>query len=177
MFRFLACLAVVNAVSSPMPKPDPVHPSIRWRCTLVHPGPQAVLQTPATNSVMKLRGGMSLGPLNPNNFNGACQVAAAVTAAAAITEKYGGLGENALTKKFKGDWQNTNLIIALVTGGASTVVASVNAAAGFETAKVGAVLWLVSVLSKAKDAGDASSITANKEETLIAAAATYLAFA
>ena len=122
MFRFLACLAVVNAVSSPMPKPDPVHPSIRWRCTLVHPGPQAVLQTPATNSVMKLRGGMSLGPLNPNNFNGACQVAAAVTAAAAITEKYGGLGENALTKKFKGDWQNTNLIIALVTGGASTVV-------------------------------------------------------
>ena len=101
---------------------------------------------------MKLRGGMSLGPLNPNNFNGACQVAAAVTAAAAITEKYGGLGENALTKKFKGDWQNTNLIIALVTGGASTVVASVNAAAGFETAKVGAVLWLVSVLSKAKDA-------------------------
>ena len=64
---------------------------------------------------MKLRGGMSLGPLNPNNFNGACQVAAAVTAAAAITEKYGGLGETALTKKFKGDWQNTNLIIALVT--------------------------------------------------------------
>ena len=45
-------------------------------------------------------------------------------AAAAITEKYGGLGETALTKKFKGDWQNTNLIIALVTGGASTVVAS-----------------------------------------------------
>ena len=126
---------------------------------------------------MKLRGGMSLGPLNPNNFNGACQVAAAVTAAAAITEKYGGLGENALTKKFKGDWQNTNLIIALVTGGASTVVASVNAAAGFETAKVGAVLWLVSVLSKAKDAGDASSLMNNKEETLIAAAATYLAFA
>ena len=87
---------------------------------------------------MKLRGGMSLGPLNPNNFNGACQVAAAVTAAAAITEKYGGLGETALTKKFKGDWQNTNLIIALVTGGASTVVASVNAAS-FNAAKLGAV--------------------------------------
>ena len=128
------------------------------------------------SSVMKLRGGMSLGPLNPNNFNGACQVAAAVTAAAAITEKYGGLGETALTKKFKGDWQNTNLIIALVTGGASTVVASVNAAS-FNAAKLGAVLWLVSVLSKAKDAGDASSLMDNKEETLIAAAATYLAFA
>ena len=125
---------------------------------------------------MKLRGGMSLGPLNPNNFNGACQVAAAVTAAAAITEKYGGLGETALTKKFKGDWQNTNLIIALVTGGASTVVASVNAAS-FNAAKLGAVLWLVSVLSKAQDAGDASSLMDNKEETLIAAAATYLAFA
>ena len=99
-----------------------------------------------------------------------------MTAAAAITEKYGGLGETALTKKFKGDWQNTNLIIALVTGGASTVVASVNAAT-FNAAKLGAVLWLVSVLSKAKDAGDASSLMDNKEETLIAAAATYLAFA
>merc|ERR1712072_928231 len=143
MFRLFALLAVANA---------------------------AVLRTPES-SVMKLRGGMSLGPLNPNNFNGACQVAAAVTAAAAITEKYGGLGENALTKKFKGDWQNTNLIIALVTGGASVNAASFNAA------KLGAVLWLVSVLSKAKDAGDASSLMDNKEETLAAAAATYLAFA
>ena len=51
-------------------------------------------------NAMKLRGGMSnLGPLNPGNFNGAMQVAAAVTAAAAVTEKYGGIGETALTKK------------------------------------------------------------------------------
>jgi len=31
-------------------------------------------------SVLQLRGGMDLGPLNPDNFNGALQVAAAITA-------------------------------------------------------------------------------------------------
>ena len=104
-------------------------------------------------NAMKLRGGMSnLGPLNPGNFNGAMQVAAAVTAAAAVTEKYGGIGETALTKKFKGDVWNTNLIIQLTTGVASTVVYSVGVANPFEAAKITSVLWLIGVLSKLKDA-------------------------
>ena len=42
---------------------------------------------------MKLRGGMSIGPITPGNFDGACKVAAAVTAAGAIANKYAGIGE------------------------------------------------------------------------------------
>jgi hypothetical protein len=139
---------------------------------------QAVLKTPAMQNAMKLRGGMSnLGPLNPGNFNGAMQVAAAVTAAAAVTEKYGGIGETALTKKFKGDVWNTNLIISLVTGGASAVVYSVTGSA-FEAAKVTSILWLVSVLAKLQDAEfDVKTLLDDKVETVVALAATYFAFA
>lgn len=140
---------------------------------------QAVLKTPAMQNAMKLRGGMSnLGPLNPGNFNGAMQVAAAVTAAAAVTEKYGGIGETALTKKFKGDVWNTNLIIQLTTGVASTVVYSVGVANPFEAAKITSVLWLIGVLSKLKDAEfDVKTLGDDKVETVVAAAATFFAFA
>ena len=55
------------------------------------------------SKVMALRGGMDLGPLNAGDINGALKVAAAVTAAGAITEKYAGVEETALTKMFKGD--------------------------------------------------------------------------
>ena len=55
------------------------------------------------SKVMNLRGGMDLGPLNAGDINGALKVAAAVTAAGAITEKYAGVEETALTKMFKGD--------------------------------------------------------------------------
>merc|ERR1712167_42922 len=79
--------------------------------------------------VLKLRGGMNLGPLTPDNFGGALKVAAAVTAASAVTEKYAGLGETAVTKLFKGDVWTTNLIIAMVTGVSSTVVYSVGGSA------------------------------------------------
>ena len=41
--------------------------------------------------------------LNAGDINGALKVAAAVTAAGAITEKYAGVEETALTKMFKGD--------------------------------------------------------------------------
>ena len=55
------------------------------------------------SKVMALRGGMDLGPLNAGDINGALKVAAAVTAAGAITEKYAGVEETALTKMLKGD--------------------------------------------------------------------------
>ena len=55
------------------------------------------------SKIMSLRGGMDLGPLNAGDINGALKVAAAVTAAGAITEKYAGVEETALTKMFKGD--------------------------------------------------------------------------
>ena len=128
---------------------------------------------------MRLRGGAAdLGPLTPDNFNGVMAVAAAITAASAITEKYAGLGENALTKKFKGDVWNTNLIIQLTTGVASTVVYSVGVANPFEAAKITSVLWLIGVLSKLKDAEfDVKTLGDDKVETVVAAAATFFAFA
>ena len=139
---------------------------------------QAVLKTPVVQTAMRLRGGAAdLGPLTPDNFNGVMAVAAAITAASAITEKYAGLGENALTKKFKGDVWNTNLIISLVTGGASAVVYSVTGSA-FEAAKVTSILWLVSVLAKLQDAEfDVKTLLDDKVETVVALAATYFAFA
>ena len=153
-------------------------------------------------SVMKLRGGMNIGPINPGaraivppqrrqprarpltstpcivgNFNGALKVAAAVTAASAITEKYADLGETALTKTFKGDVFNTNLIIAMVTGAASSVVYSVGASP-FDTAKLTAVLWLASVLVKLKDANfDMSTLKDGPIEKSVTVLSTLLAFA
>merc|ERR1719305_358631 len=110
---------------------------------------QPASQVPS--SVLALRGGMSLGPINPDNLDGVLKVAAAVTAAGAITEKYAGLGETTVTKLFKGDVWTTNLIIAMTTGVTSTVVYSMGSS-GFETAKLGAALWALSVLMKLKDA-------------------------
>merc|ERR1712167_65257 len=106
----------------------------------------ASLKKPSAN-VMKLRGGMSLGPITPGNFDGALKVAAAITAAGAVTEKYAGIGETTITKFFKGDTWNTNLIIAMTTGVGSTVLYSVGASP-FEAAKLTAVLWLASVVIK-----------------------------
>ena len=120
---------------------------------------------------------MSLGPINPDNLDGVLKVAAAVTAAGAITEKYAGLGETTLTKLFKGDVWTTNLIIAMTTGVASTVIYSVGGSA-FDTAKLGAVLWLASVLIKLKDAGfDVMTLKDNMVETGVAALSTFFAFA
>lgn len=42
--------------------------------------------------VLKLRGGMEMGPITSDNVGGVLKVAAAVTAAGAISEKYAGLG-------------------------------------------------------------------------------------
>merc|ERR1719506_1852686 len=112
----------------------------------------SILAFAPPNSVMKLRGGMALGPLTPGDFNSGLKVAAAVTAAGAITEKYADIDGTKLTSLFKGDMWNTNLVISLVTGGASTVLYSVGGAA-FDANKLTAVLWLASVLFKLKDNG------------------------
>merc|ERR1719174_2336380 len=108
---------------------------------------------------LKLRGGMDLGPVNADNVGGFLKLAAGVTAAGAITEKYAGLGETTLTKTFKGDVWTTNLIIAMVTGVANTVLYSVGES-GFDAAKVGALLWLGGLIMKLKDAPDAATIMA-----------------
>jgi len=129
------------------------------------------------DNLMKLRGGMNLGPLTPDNFGGALKVAAAVTAASAVTEKYAGLGETAVTKLFKGDVWTTNLIIAMVTGVASTVIYSVGGSA-FDTAQLGAVLWLAGVASKLKDSGfDVSTLKDDPIETGVAVLSAVFAFA
>ena len=57
------------------------------------------------------------------------KVAAAITAAGAVTSKYADVGETQLTKLFSGDVWNTNLIISIVTGVTSTVVYSVGGSA------------------------------------------------
>jgi len=127
---------------------------------------------------LKLRGGaLELGPITSANVDGVLKVAAAVTAAGAITEKYAGVGETTLTKTFKGDVWSTNLVISIVTGVTTTVVYTMGAS-GFEAAKVGAVLWLLSVLMKLKDAGfDVSSLGNDPIETAVAALSMVLAFA
>lgn len=136
----------------------------------------AVADAATLAPVLKLRGGMSLGPITPGNFDGALKVAAAVTAAGAITEKYAGVGETAVTKFFKGDVWSTNLIISMVTGATSTVLYSMGASP-WEAAKVTSVLWLLSVLSKLKDANfDVSTLTNDPVETGVAVLATVLAF-
>merc|ERR1711939_901457 len=135
------------------------------------------LQKPVPTNVMKLRGGMSLGPITPGNFNGALKVAAAVTAAGAITEKYAGLEGTTVTNFFKGDVWTTNLVISLVTGAASTVIYSVGESA-FASAKVASVLWCLSVLVKFKDANfDLSSLANDPIEGAVAVISTLLAWA
>ena len=131
----------------------------------------------AQSKVLALRGGMDLGPINADNTGGFLKVAAAVTVAGAITEKYAGLGETELTKLFKGDVWTTNVIIAMVTGVASTVVYSVGASS-FDSGKLASALWMVSVLLKLKDAGfDVSTLMNDPVETIVALVSTILAWA
>ena len=111
----------------------------------------------------------NFGPLNSGNFDGGLKVAAAVTAAGAITSKYANIEETTLTKAFKGGAWNTNLIISVVTGVTSTVVYSMGGS-GFEAAKVASALWLISVLCKFKDSSfDVKSLLNDPVETAVAA--------
>ena len=55
------------------------------------------------SKVLTLRGGIDLGPITSSNVDGILKVAGAITAAGAISEKYAGIEETALTKAFKGD--------------------------------------------------------------------------
>ena len=120
---------------------------------------------------------MSLGPITPGNFDGALKVAAAITAAGAITEKYAGLGETAVTKTFKGDVWTTNLIISMVTGATTTVLYTMGSSA-FEAAQLTSVLWLLSVLVKLKDTSfDVKSLMNDPVETGVAVVSAVLAFA
>jgi len=102
------------------------------------------------SKVLTLRGGMDMGPIDAANVGGVLKVAAAVTAAGAITEKYADIGETTLTKFFKGDVWSTNLVIAIVTGVATNVLYSVGAS-DFDSGKLTSALWLLSVLIKLKD--------------------------
>ena len=95
------------------------------------------------------------------------QVAGAVTAAGAITEKYAGLGETELTKLFKGDVWTTNLIIAMVTGVATNVLYSVGAS-DFDGGKLASALWLAGLVMKLKDSPDVGTLTGNPVETVVA---------
>lgn len=133
-------------------------------------------QQPASN-LMKLRGGMGLGPITPGNFDGALKVAAAMTVASAVSQKYADLGDTALGKTFTGDTWTTNVVISMATGVASTVIYSVSASP-FDTAKLTACLWLASVVVKLKDADwDLSSLKDAPVEKAIAVIAGLLAFA
>merc|ERR1712195_382352 len=76
---------------------------------------------------LTLRGGIDLGQITSSNVDGILKVAGAITAAGAISEKYAGIEETALTKAFKGDVWSTNLIIAMVTGVATNVLYSMGA--------------------------------------------------
>ena len=94
-----------------------------------------------------------------------------------MTEKFADIGETALTKTFKGAVWNTNLIISLVTGAASTAAYSVGASP-WEAAKVTSVLWIVSVLVKLKDNNfDLKTLADEPVEGAVAVLAGLLAFA
>jgi hypothetical protein len=121
----------------------------------------------AQSKVLALRGGMDLGPINADNTGGFLKVAAAVTAAGAITEKYAGLEETSLTKFFKGEVWTTNLIISLVTGVAANVLYSVGAS-DFNSGKLTSALWLAGVLLKLKDSPDIATVQSNLVETVVA---------
>merc|ERR1712167_552309 len=99
-----------------------------------------------------------------------------VTAAGAVTSKYADIGETTLTKTFSGDVWNTNLIIAIVTGVANTVLYTVGES-GFDAGKLTALLWLGGLIMKLKDAPSADTIMNNPVESVIAVVSTLLAFA
>jgi len=129
----------------------------------------AVSTTPllAQSKVLTLRGGLDLGPINADNTGGFLKVAAAITAADAISQKYAGLGETTLGNFFKGDVWTTNVIIAMVTGVATSVIYAVGAS-DFDAGKLSSVLWLAGLALKLKDAPDVNTITSNAVETVIA---------
>ena len=121
----------------------------------------------AQSKVLALRGGMDIGPINADNTGGFLKVAAAVTAAGAITEKYGGLEETTLTKLFKGDVWTTNLIILMVTGVATNVLYSVGGA-NFDAGKLTSLLWLAGLVVKLKDAPELATLMNNPVDAVIA---------
>jgi len=129
----------------------------------------AVSTTPllAQSKVLQLRGGLDLGPINADNTGGLLKVAAAVTAAGAISEKYAGLEETTLTKTFKGEVWTNNVIIAMVTGVATSVIYAVGAS-DFDAGKLTSALWLAGLLIKLKDSPDIATITSNPVEAVIA---------
>ena len=128
------------------------------------------------SKVLTLRGGMDLGPINDDNFGGVLKVAAAVTAAGAITEKYAGLEGTTLTNFFKGDVWTTNLVIAMVTGVATNVLYSVGAS-DFDAGKLTSALWLAGLIVKLKDSPDVATLTSNPVEAAVAIVTTLLAWA
>jgi len=109
---------------------------------------------------------MDIGPLNADNVGAFMKVAAGVTAAGAITEKYGGLGETELTKLFKGDVWTTNLIIAMVTGVVTNVLYSVSDGT-FDAGKLTSLLWLAGFLMKLKDAPEIATVMSNPVEAVV----------
>lgn len=129
----------------------------------------AVSTTPllAQSKVLQLRGGLDLGPINADNTGGFLKVAAAVTAAGAISEKYAGLEETTLTKTFKGEVWTNNVIIAMVTGVATNVLYSVGAS-DFDGGKLTSALWLAGLIMKLKDSPDVATLTSNPVEAIVA---------
>ena len=134
----------------------------------------------APSNLLKLRGGVDLGPINDDNVNGFLKLAAACTAAGAITQKYADLEATTITKFFSGDVWTSNLIIALVTGVASTVVYNVGAS-GFEAGKLTSALWAATVLLNLQSSNfDVAGLFADREkltEFVIAVVTSVLAWA
>ena len=96
------------------------------------------------------------------------KVAAATTVASAVASKYGGFGSTSLGDFFSGDVWTTNVVVAMVTGLASTVLYTMGES-GFDTTQLTAALWLGSLALKLKDNASVDTLKDNKEETIIAA--------
>ena len=94
--------------------------------------------------------------------------AAATTVASAVASKYGGFGSTSLGDFFSGDVWTPNVVVAMVTGLASTVLYTMGES-GFDTTQLTAALWLGSLALKLKDNASVDTLKDNKEETIIAA--------
>ena len=128
----------------------------------------SVLLTPLSTNLMALRGGMAVGPLDADMSANLLKVAAATTVASAVASKYGGFGSTSLGDFFSGDVWTTNVVVAMVTGLASTVLYTMGES-GFDTTQLTAALWLGSLALKLKDNASVDTLKDNKEETIIAA--------
>ena len=128
----------------------------------------AVLLTPLSTNLMALRGGMAVGPRDADMSANLLKVAAATTVASAVASKYGGFGSTSLGDFFSGDVWTTNVVVAMVTGLASTVLYTMGES-GFDTTQLTAALWLGSLALKLKDNASVDTLKDNKEETIIAA--------